>query len=81
MNSLVNNVLKPILLVLAAALLSVMHQGCEPAAKSPEAEYVKETSQCVAAAKTLDESRQCRSKVNWKYGLCPDTDHVGLPCQ
>ncbi len=75
-----NNILKPILVVAVAGLMA--HMGCNPA-KAPigplDVPYTEATIHCSSAAKTLQEATECRAKVNWKYGLCPDSTGK-LPC-
>lgn len=74
------NAIKPLLLVAVAALMAHCNVGCQQVAKvagDPNAEYALETARCVNNAQTLQESRECRAKVNWKWELCPAED---IPC-
>ena len=67
------NSLKPLLVVAAAALMAHCHAGCKDVSSpDPNLAYTLEIAKCVNEAKTLEESHQCRAKVNWMYGLCPD---------
>lgn len=58
------------------------HTGCKPAGSAAEVEaaYTAEIIGCSAKAKTLAESRTCRTEVNKRYGLCDvDGGHIS-PC-
>ncbi len=75
MENLVNNVLKPLFVLAAAAILSTQ-DGCKSPldAAPPEVIYAGRIAECVNNAKTLAESHMCRGRVNWNYGLCPSDD-------
>ncbi len=65
------NSLKPIAVLVLAAVLSIFHQGCNPAKAPLDGPYAAETAKCALEAKSLSESHLCRANVNWRYGLCP----------
>jgi hypothetical protein len=78
MEHLVNNILKPVLIVALAGVLSF----CMPAEApiSPlDVPYTEATLRCTQKAESLRESQECRAKVNWQYGLCPDASEK-VPC-
>lgn len=79
----VYNLLKPVVVVVMALGLARCHSSCKPA-ESPigplDAPYAAETLACSNDAKTATEALECRRKVNWKYGLCPDDNGWGVPC-
>lgn len=71
------NVLKPLTVVVAAAALSLFHQGCKPVQAPLDGPYAAETEYCTIHSQSRSESRLCRANVNQRYGLCPS---VVLPC-
>ncbi len=88
MRLLLNNILRPLITAgLAIVLGNNSTSGCMPIAEptSPlDGLYIQETRKCVEVSKTLEESRQCRANVNYRFGLCPSSDMTilcpwGLP--
>lgn len=70
----------PILASLMAIVVANCNESCKPvtSAIDDNHEYVEQTMACVAKAETRQESQECRAKVNWKFGLCPERKDV--PC-
>ncbi len=65
------NAIKPLAIMAMAALLSLFHQGCNPAQFPLDGPYAAETEKCALNAQSKAESQLCRVAVNWRYGLCP----------
>ncbi len=66
------NVLRPIVALALAAVLSTGSEGCKPANQpSPADLYAMEIIGCVEKSKSKEEFRVCRTDVDRKFGLCP----------
>lgn len=75
------NLVVPVLGAVIACFVATCHQGCKPVeGPSVADQYTMEHQACVAKAKTLEESRRCREKVDCKFGVChtfPDMCYPG----
>lgn len=72
-----NNIVKPVLIVLAAVGVARMHTGCTPATNPQlEKQYNDQLLACVNDAKNRVESCECRLQVDEAWGLC---DHPEWP--
>lgn len=72
-------VVGPVLAAAMAVLVGHCNEGCKPPEVPPELVYAGKIADCVNKSRTREESRQCRAKVNWEYGVCPSEDPQ-IPC-
>lgn len=82
MRGLVDSLIRPVMTAIMAVVVANCSTDCrahDASGPALNAAYVAETAKCVRDAQTVQESRKCRSNVNWRYGLCPSSD-PGLPC-
>jgi len=79
-----HDLLKPLAISAVAAAIATCHGGCTPKpAGDPQAAaqaYKAAQLACVSKAKTLEESKACRAKVNGVFKVCEGQWPRYVPC-
>lgn len=77
--SFVKSLVAPVLAAVMAIAVAHCNSGCK-AVEGPDP-YNEDLKACVNKAKSLEESRLCREKVDCKYGVCSDFPELCRPNQ